>query len=167
MNEVNPNNPIAYSNVPIGTILAYTGAAANAYNTGWLPCDGTTKIPNTCLDLLSLFPNGVTPKLNGLVLVGSGKAASGTTYTTNQGPNQPPIGEESHTLSIEEMPAHDHSMNFFAQTFDGGDYYNSAAFSGDIKTSVTGGGAPHNNMQPYYVVTYIIYAGPQLNSNPQ
>ena len=63
-------------------------------------------------------------------------------------------GEESHTLSINEIPNHTHSVTY-DQT-DG--HYNGNSteirFNGDHSGTIgyTGGGMAHNNMPPYLVV---------------
>ncbi len=75
-------------------------------------------------------------------------------------------GEETHQLTVEEMPSHKHG--FSVSTTDGygstpaqvaeGDGKNwSSGYNGE--TNSTGGGQPHNNMQPYTVVNYIIATG--------
>jgi hypothetical protein len=76
-------------------------------------------------------------------------------------------GEAEHKLTIEEMPSHDHRIQV-AHTDSGTTKaeatirYNSedTNFTGDgILTKATGDGQPHNNMQPYIVVNYVISTG--------
>ncbi|OWP87772.1 hypothetical protein BWK60_01930 [Flavobacterium covae] len=62
------------------------------------------------------------------------------------------FGEEVHTLSIDEMPAHDHSSwgETQGQTAGGGTGIEPTGGS----TGLTGGSKPHNNMQPSTVVIF-------------
>ena len=84
-------------------------------------------------------------------------------------------GEEKHTLTIAEMPAHQHAGNdrawhdkqkkngqqwFVGLNHDGGSWMSNAANDGltnqDTATGTTGSGQPHNNLPPYVVINYII-----------
>jgi len=105
--------------------------------------------------------------LPGRVLVGAGTADGGTVYTAgNKG------GEERHTLTVNEMPAHAHGeYGDFATSAEiplvsdvgkgpymGGAYFatssagNTAHWGKQIQTTSVGGTQPHNNMPPYGVV---------------
>lgn len=70
-------------------------------------------------------------------------------------------GESTHTLSVNEIPNHRHDQNVTAATFASTGVrtdYNadakSAPFSQGVTTASTGGGAAHNNLQPYVVVKF-------------
>lgn len=79
--------------------------------------------------------------------------ASGTYTVGTEG------GEETHTLTIDEMPAHSHrqqSPNWIARGVISGEKGvgdDRCGFHDDVyNTQETGGGQPHNNMPPYLVV---------------
>jgi microcystin-dependent protein len=143
--------------VQVGTIVAYLGKTIPET---WLLCDGT-KIPDKYNALIGLTgPN--TPNLAGRTLIGTGTGqdSTGTARTFTLGEAN---GEYSNTLTIEQMPKHNHYL-IFANT---GGHTNPQTANWDTKnltsdndyTSDTGGGQPHNNLQPYYAINYIIYAG--------
>lgn len=79
--------------------------------------------------------------------------AAGTTYAAGA-----TGGEAMHTLSIEEMPQHQHSFKNGGQSLPKGDTYNRptnvATYSGtdSYQSSPRGGSQPHNNMPPYVAV---------------
>lgn len=65
-------------------------------------------------------------------------------------------GEKKHTLTIDEMPSHGHTVNYSAS---GGTGLGVTAMGEQLSDSSsiiqkTGGGQAHNNMPPYQVVAY-------------
>jgi hypothetical protein len=117
--------------LPSGAIIMWGGAILDI-PTDWYICDGT---------------NG-TPDLRGRFVLGAGGAYS----VDDVG------GEEEHTLTIDEMPAHTHSQWGVnrSQEFETSQGL-SAAQNSSSNTGSTGGDQPHNNMPPYYAMAYIMY----------
>lgn len=116
-----------------------------------------------------VFPGGWSRFGAGRVLIGAGsitineQAAAGNgvtsvqnTYTYTGGQMG---GEVKHGISYDEMPSHDHIMaapTGGAATFmSTANVINQANLNATVQhTSDTGGGALHNNMQPYIVVYF-------------
>lgn len=143
--------PLATTTVPVGTVIAFVLLPANI-PANWMVCDGSAidaKYP-----LAAFMTN--TPNLCGSTLIGAGTAPSHTTY-----PLLSKGGEETHTLTVAEMPSHAHNYSYSnpigASGLYGGSYWGPADVT--TQTATTGGNGPHNNMQPYVAVSYIIYAG--------
>ena len=137
-----------------GVIQMYAGSSAPS---GWLICNGQAISRITYAALYAVIGttygtgDGSTtfnvPNLQGRVPIG----VSNTHTLGSTG------GEETHTLTIAEMPSHNHSVNPYGKTGNG-DYFSSTSILGDriTYTHSTGGDQPHNNMQPYITLSYII-----------
>ncbi len=96
------------------------------------------------------------PDLRGRTVIGSG-TGSGLTSRTHGATG----GAETHTLSIGEIPSHQHSLNTSYPFTAGGSsallpYANSATVYNQSASGAQGGGGAHNNMQPFLALNYII-----------
>lgn len=152
---------------PVGTVVAYAGATAPA---GWLMCDGTSYKKSLYPALAAVLgvtgENFTVPDLRGRFLMGA--SASHPRAQTG--------GEEAHTLTEAEMPAHAHpvigrglpgkweqGVSIFATNLGAGSGWTSvssydAKAPGWLEAKSKGGGKPHNNLPPYYSISYIIKA---------
>jgi len=179
VDKTNPSNTINIMQGinPPGTLLAYAGGNIPA---GYLWCDGReesrTQFPILFSTIGTNFGagDGVTtfnlPDMRGRTAIGNG-IATGIT-----GRNIGDFGgEETHTLAVTEMPSHAHEITWYPDTtFTPGNLdvvigasgtvgwnsqqgYGAATSAGnDGLSHYTGNGSPHNIMQPYTVVGYII-----------
>jgi microcystin-dependent protein len=93
--------------------------------------------------------------------VGVGAGGTGSATLGNAVGNSG--GAETVTLTISEMPSHSHNLagsNFIAwDVFPSGSFAfttGGGAFNTQASIPNTGGGQPHNNLQPSLVVNYII-----------
>ncbi|GAA09691.1 hypothetical protein ATPR_2695 [Acetobacter tropicalis NBRC 101654] len=127
---------------PRGAIIMWYGSASNV-PTGWAICDGT---------------NG-TPDLRDKVVVGAGIQALGhiagdwnaTATTTNNGNHNHYSNTQGHTLTVDEMPSHQHTYSWHGITSEGhgtdtmGSGGDTSTWNGSNGTSYTGGNQPHSH----------------------
>jgi hypothetical protein len=90
--------------------------------------------------------------------VGAGTfAASGVVVVQGKVTSTAVAGEDKHTLTVPEIPAHSH--NFFplvtADANNGGANGVQYGATANVATSSTGGDAAHNNLPPFYGVYFI------------
>lgn len=164
-NELSPTEKAAFTNgqlSPVGIVSPFAGASAP---TGWLLCDGAAVSRSTYAALFAVIGetygagDGSTtflvPNIKGKVVVGLNAAETEFDTLGETG------GEKTHTLTIDEMPSHTHDLNYtltqpltYAQTSGPGPSGQNGQPA--IQPTATGGDDPHQNLQPYITLNYII-----------
>ena len=145
--------------VPIGTIVMW---ATSTPPEGWLLCNGKEVSRAAYAELFKVLGTSVgaagsssfrIPDLSGRFPLGTSNAHG--LHSTG--------GAETHTLTVGEMPTHDHGVGGnIVQRGSGGDAFRELAGSypgGNNQSSQrVGGGQTHNNMPPFYGINFIIRA---------
>jgi microcystin-dependent protein len=148
-------------NAPAGVISMYGGSTVP---NGWLLCDGSAVSRTTYARLFSAIGttygagNGSTtfnlPNFKGRVPVGLDSSQSEFNSLNKKG------GEKTHTLTINEMPSHNHNLPGRLVNTDGSGIVRELSGQDNANNNSasynTGGGQAHNNLQPYITVNYII-----------
>ena len=154
--------------LPPGSVVMY-GVGGGNEPTGWLLCDGKAVSRTTYAGLFSAIAtiygagDGSTtfnvPDLRARFPLGTNDASlpngtDGGLTTRNEGDEG---GEESHTLTIGEMPAHTHSIASPTLVSGSFNVANPGSVNiGSKNTNSTGGNGAHNNMPPFVVVNFLI-----------
>lgn len=157
--------------MPAMSIVAYNGDNAPA---GWQLCDGTRLKYTNGESVLTADGNNFinTPNLKGRVIIGANPNVDTTNGISvrNKGESG---GSETHKLTTQEIPEHNHTFssnndrigcigtNCGASGSPGGGLYYAFPYQyllppSSGQTGNVGGTAAHNNMQPYFVLNYII-----------
>lgn len=154
LDEIDEDIGILENLVPIGTIQMWPTASPPA---DWLICDGSAFDSGVYPDLSSLLGGSFLPNFSGRFPIGLG--SSGTQGATSHVLFE--IGGfEKHLLSIDEMPAHSHEINYRGRSKSGnGSNVADLTGSGDTATTDSAGGdQAHNNMPPFYTINFIVKA---------
>lgn len=144
---------------PLGTVLPFAGATAPE---GFMLCDGTELLASEHADLFAVigtvYGEGEAPgsfklpDLRGRTAIGAGQGVDLSDRVLGA-----MAGAETHLLTVDEMPSHSHSLNLANEILNGGPYSTVRPQSGGgISSGSAGGDQPHNNMQPFVVLNYII-----------
>lgn len=149
--------------VPTGTVVPYCGTSSPI---GWFICDGSsydTVIYRTLFLVIGYTFGGsgsnfYVPDMRGRVTVGSSTGISGIVNKSVGATG----GAETHTLTVQEMPAHTHTVDTDISSWESSAYSVLGApdrpnrGSNTTTTSSTGGGQAHTIMQPYMTLNYIV-----------
>lgn len=175
--------------VPIGTVVPFAGQEPPS---GWLFCHGQAVSRETYQELWDVVRSGTVgpfgngngtttfnlPDLRGRVPAGrDNMGGTSANRLTNSGTGNPGIngsslgsagGFDRHTLTVQQMPSHQHNWHsditygsaqqavYSAHNgYFGRGYSNYVGYT----TSSTGSSQAHPNVQPTQVVNYIIFAG--------
>lgn len=164
--------------VPSGVMWPYGGASAP---TGFLLCDGSAVSRSTYATLFAVIGtfygvgDGSTtfnlPPAAGRTPIGAGTYTDSVSGSITRALGTT-LGAEKHVLSTPEMPSHNHTdsghthntvvgQTGVSGSFGGGfgetfQVATTATSSSAANIQNTGGGTSHNNMQPSFVVNYII-----------
>ena len=159
---------LAQSLVPTGCVMPF--AATNAPD-GWIACTGVAVSRQTYAALFAVIGttygagDGSTtfnvPDLRGRSMFGFIGSTNGliTTATADKVALGGKGGEETHVLTINEMPSHNHTFDTYSGsgTVFGASVIRGVIFSGGKQqTTNTGGGAAHTNMPPFILMNFII-----------
>jgi microcystin-dependent protein len=160
---------LSKTSTPVGTILPFAGSTPPEC---WLICNGVVLDPVKSPEYKELAELlGTTfdqenksvrlPLMQGRTPIGAGDPVAKTEKInqTSKRKRGEYGGTEDHVLTIPEMPSHHHSVirnSHGADNFEGNHLYGGKNREKPYDTSDTGGSQPHNNMQPYVVVNYII-----------
>ena len=120
-------------------------------DSAWLTAQGAYPVGAIYLSVTDVNPaalfGGTWERIGGRFLLGAD-----TTYTAGS-----TGGEAAHTLTVDEMPKHNHDVDNFnasgnATPFMTVQAQDKKGFGGNVQTMYAGGGKAHNNMPPYLAV---------------
>lgn len=152
----------------VGEVFMHAGTPPTVGSVEYIVCDGRALDRTTYATLFAALGGNSTawgapntsqfyiPDLRGRSPIGAG---AGTGLTARSPGNYG--GAETHTLTVPEMPSHNHALGIQYGTPDnylngiGGARFVSAT---TLTTNTTGGSQPHNNMQPFAAIQFFIRA---------
>lgn len=115
---------------------------------------GSTYITQDNTNPSTIFGFGIWERLKGKVCLGLDEDDTNMNTIGKTG------GEKTHTLTVNEMPSHTHTLNNATLinrniSGTGGAQGSTTVQGATISANNSGGGQAHNNLQPYEVVGYM------------
>ena len=166
--NTNATNAMTAANnaMPDLSVIAYAGTSVPD---GWQLCDGA-KLEYKGSISTSIYRFAVnssgdtinTPDLRGRFILGSNPTTITNTnsdLTISARPFGQLSGQERVTLTKDQMPSHNHNLDGTYLRFGSTWTFANSGYgklAGGGSTEYEGGGAAHENMPPFYVLTYII-----------
>ncbi|WP_142850675.1 phage tail fiber protein [Telmatospirillum sp. J64-1] len=141
-----------------GEIRMFAGSSAPS---GWLLCQGQAVSRTTYSALFAVIGttygagNGSStfnlPDFRGRAPIGVGQGSGLTNRALGAR-----VGAETHTLSINEIPSHSHSIATSSGDGPHRAVQQTWGYTTNMATTSTGSGQAHNNMQPSLTINFII-----------
>jgi len=154
----------ASSGLPAGILTPFAGSTAPD---GWLLCDGSDVSRTTYSNLFAMIGtsygsgDGSTtftlPDLRGRMAMGlDNMGGQSANRVTNENADElgGADGEDSHTLTVDEMPIRNDYISHEPGTFSGAT--GGTPMVRTVTAGTVGSDQPHNNMPPYMAINYIM-----------
>lgn len=160
-------DPGAQKPLPAGQIRPFAGTVAP---NGWMLCDGTAISRTTYASLFTVLGtkygsgDGSTtfnlPDFKGRIPVGYDASQTEFDNLGEKG------GAKTVTLTEAQLPSHTHGILAYSGKDDSNFTGNANRFNAsdafdfyNVAAANSGGGEPHNNLQPYITINYIVATG--------